>query len=167
MKLYLLRHGEALDREDAAKTGVEDSQRPLILKGKERTKKIMKFTRDFNGRVELIVSSPFLRSQQTAAVAMQILKFDNYLESTELVPEAPPTAFVQWLLREAQQVTSVFVVGHEPQLSAFASLILAGRQQSFIELKKSGLICIDVESFDSLVPENTSLRWILDPKILS
>ena len=166
MKIFLLRHGEALDRDEAKKNGVEDAQRPLISKGKSRTKKIVKFLKGTIGRTDLLVSSPYLRAQQTAAIAMQTIRFDNYLESIELVPEAPPAAFVKWLAKEAQNVTSVFVVGHEPQLSLFASYILSGRQDSMILLKKSGIICIEVESFDSLTPKSTSLRWHLDPKMI-
>src|SRR5690606_5997861 len=86
-------------------------------------------------------------------------------EASELVPEAPPQAFARWLQNSAPRATSVLAVGHEPQLSVFASWCLAGASESFIDLKKSGAICLEIESFDAIAPGRATLKWILGPKI--
>jgi phosphohistidine phosphatase len=164
MKLILFRHGLAVDREIFIEKKMADGLRPLTEKGKDKTRKTAKSLLAQIGETQALVSSPLVRAQQTAEIIGEILPYDRYFECSELVPEAPPQAFANWLKSHVPNATSVVAVGHEPQMSVFASWLLSGLTTSFLDLKKSGMIALEVESFEHLGPRSAELRWLLNPK---
>ena len=166
MRLTIFRHGIAMDREDSIEMKMDDALRPLTEKGREKTRQMAKHLRDHIGPIQILVSSPLVRAQQTAKIISEVLEVEKYMECTELVPDAPPQAFANWLKSHALHVTSVMAVGHEPQLSVFASWILSGNHHSFIDLKKSGALMLEVESFDELEARSAELKWMLSSKLI-
>ncbi len=164
MKLILFRHGLAVDREMALNTKMEDSRRPLTQKGRERTEKMAKILRRMDLDIDLLVTSPLVRAQQTAEILFPVVRAKDIHECAELVPSAPPQAFAQWLKSHSASAICAVAVGHEPQLSVFASWALSGQTESFIELKKSGILCLEVESLDAVSPRSAELKWVLSPK---
>jgi phosphohistidine phosphatase len=166
MKLILCRHGLAIKREEAMEKKMEDSLRPLVDKGYRKTEKLAEFIAKHEPDVQMIASSPFVRAMQTAEILFQQFRVQDIYECVELVPSAPPQAFAQWLKAKAKTKTCVMAVGHEPQLSVFASWLLSGKTDSFIDLKKSGAICIEVESVEDVYAACGALRWVLPPKFL-
>lgn len=166
MKLILFRHGLAVDREWALAQKMDDAKRPLTEKGREKTEKVARVLREWDESYDLIVTSPLLRAQQTTDILKSQLKVKRNAECSELVPSAPPEAFAQWLKGHAVNMTSVIAVGHEPQLSLFASWALTRQPVSFIELKKSGMICLEIESFERFAPGTAELSWLVSPKLL-
>jgi phosphohistidine phosphatase len=164
MKLILFRHGQAVERETALLNKMEDSKRPLTPKGRERTEKMAKILKSMDLDLDLLVTSPLVRAMQTAEIIFPTVKARDISECAELVPSAPPQAFAQWLKTHSKNSTCVMAVGHEPQLGVFASWALAGSTNSFIELKKSGVICLEVESLDEVSARSATLQWILAPK---
>ena len=165
MKLVLVRHGLAIDREDFLKTKKDDSLRPLLLKGRKRSLEMAIQLKKWVGKIDLLVTSPYLRAKQTALIFQRSLKIPRRMEVMELIPSAPPVAFAQWLRANAGMATSVLVIGHEPQLSVFASWVLSGQMQSFIDLKKSGVVGIDIESLQDIHGATGDLKFLIPPKI--
>jgi len=166
MKLILFRHGAAIDREIAILQNMEDSQRPLTDKGRERTEKMAKALKDWEEKIDLIVTSPLVRAQQTAEILNRTLKIKTSVQCAELFPSAPPQAFAQWLKSQSNHSTCVLAVGHEPQLSVFASWALAGVVETFLDLKKSGMVCLEFESFEQITAKSAELSWMVQPKLL-
>ncbi|PIS10410.1 MAG: phosphohistidine phosphatase [Bdellovibrio sp. CG10_big_fil_rev_8_21_14_0_10_47_8] len=166
MKLILFRHGVAMERAEAISQKMEDSQRPLAEKGQVRTEKMGKFLIEREEKVDLLVSSPYLRALQTAEILARIYGVKTIHRCPELVPAAPPQAFAQWLAAYAKTARSVIAVGHEPQLPVFASWILAGTTDSFVDIKKSGVLCLEVETFEKVGPRSGQMRCLLQPKFL-
>lgn len=165
MELILMRHGPAEDREEFAKKNLEDSLRPLTLKGRKRTQKVAMHLRDWmGGEVDLIVSSPFARARQTAELVSQIFLETKVVEAAELVPSSPPQAFKRWLRAHAENHKKILVVGHEPHLSVLASFLMADQLESLLEIKKSGVLCLKVESFKNIAPGTAKLLWLLQPR---
>lgn len=68
-----------------------------------------------------IVASPYLRAQQTARIAAQILGYEEpILTSTRLTPEADPAEL--WAeVRDLAPDSPLLFVAHEPLLSSSAS----------------------------------------------
>lgn len=164
MKLILFRHGLAMERDEAIKIRMEDSLRPLVDKGKEKAKVMSKALHKWEREVDFIVSSPYVRAMETAEILGGVYGGLEIQESAELVPSCPPAAFAQWLKSNAKTATTVVAVGHEPHLSCFASWSLTGSKTSFIDLKKSGMLCLEIESFEDLGPQSALLRWSVQPK---
>lgn len=166
MELILMRHGIAEDRAEFAKKNLEDHLRPLTLKGRRRCQQVSMRLRDWMDDIELIVSSPFTRARQTAEIASQIFMETKVIEAAELVPSSPPQAFCRWLNAHGDEHQKILAVGHEPHLSTLASFLLAGRQESILELKKGGLLSLKLSSFRTAVPNSAELLWLIPPRFI-
>ncbi len=127
--------------------------------------KIAMKLRDQIPAVDLIVTSPYVRAKQTAEILSQIFFDTPIVEASELVPQAPPEALLKWLRAHAKDAKDVIVVGHDPQLCTFASYLLAAKEESFIEIKKSAVVCIKVASFGQMQAGSGILRWAVPPKL--
>lgn len=163
MDLYLLRHSEAVER--GSVEGMSDAKRPLTDKGLRRARVAGHFFRKAEVRFDRILCSPFLRAKTTAELVVQVMKWPGELEFSEhLTPNADPG---RWLGEHRHLVTeagSVLVVGHEPNLSSLAAILLAGSVGSgAIHLRKGGAIRIVVSG---LAPAGGQLEWLLSPKLL-
>lgn len=167
MELIIIRHGNAEEREEFAKKGLEDQLRPLTLKGRKRMQKIFIQLRDQVKGFDAIVSSPFTRARQTAEILSQIYFETKVLEAPELVPQSPPQAFTKWLRTQGRNYKRIAVVGHEPHLSIFVSYLLAGKQHSFIDLKKGGIIGLEIESFEQVEAGGAQLLYSIPPKFFA
>jgi len=167
VELIIIRHGVAEEREDFAKKGLEDQFRPLTLKGRKRMQKVCMGLRDLVKDIDVIASSPFTRARQTAEIVSQIYFDKKVLEVPELVPQSPPQAFVKWLRTQGRNYKRIVVVGHEPHLSTFASLMLTGKAESFIDLKKSGIINLEIESFAQAEAGSAELLYAIPPKVFA
>ncbi len=166
MELILVRHAIAEEREVFAKKNQDDHLRPLTLKGRKKMQKMAMALTDWVGDVDLIVSSPYVRARQTAEILSQIFFETPVVEASELVPQSPSNAFLKWLKLHAREHKKVIAVGHEPQLSCFASFLTAGKSASFMQLKKGGALCLELESFAQAQVESAQLLWLLPPKFI-
>lgn len=167
MELIIIRHALAEVRESFAKKGLEDQLRPLTLKGRKRMQKVCVSLLDHVKTFDVIVSSPYTRARQTAEIVAQIYFETKVIEAPELVPHSPPQAFLKWLRTEGRKYKRIGIVGHEPQLSTFASYLLTGKAESFIDLKKSGIIALGVESFADVQAGKAELLYSIPPKFLT
>lgn len=164
MELILMRHGVAEDREEFAKKKLEDSLRPLTMKGRRRTQKVAMQLRDWFQDIDLIVSSPFTRARQTAELISQIFIDTKVVEAAELVPTSLPQAFKRWLRSHGEDHKRIVAVGHEPQLSVLASFLMADQIEPFLEIKKGGVLCLKIESFKDIAPGSARLLWLIQPR---
>lgn len=161
MKLYLVRHAIA---EEAGTPGYEDdSLRPLTEKGREKMKKIAQALCEVGVEPDLIVSSPFVRARQTADILARELKYKKEpAYSDSLVPTGEPNDMIGEI-NEKYAVDELMLVGHEPNLSSLAGVLLAGNPGLSINLKKGGVCCLSVD--DLRYDRKATLEWLLTPKI--
>jgi len=166
VELIIIRHAVAEEREEFKKKGLEDHLRPLTLKGRKKMQKVCVELREFVKELDLIVSSPLTRARQTAEIVSQIYFETKVVEAPELVPHSPPPAFLKWMRTQIKNQRRIAIVGHEPHLSSFASYMLAGKTESFIDLKKSGIIALELESLTHAEPGSAQLLFSIPPKFL-
>jgi phosphohistidine phosphatase len=161
MNLYLLRHGLATP--GFGSSPKTDALRSLTPKGRKKMVKIAAALRDLGLAFDLIFSSPCLRARQTALIvadAFQARKRLAFIE--ELNVGASPAALAAKLRAQHLLPDNLLLVGHEPQLSGFISLLLTGSSRLQLNLKKAGLAKL---SLASLQPRRTAtLEWLLTPK---
>jgi phosphohistidine phosphatase len=166
MKLILFRHGLAMDRDDAETMKISEELRPLVPKGIKKTEQVAQALFKIEPKIDLFVSSPLLRAMETSKIASRLYSSRKIHQCPELIPQSPPMAFAQWLKTNAGAAQSVVAFGHEPNLSVMASWLLAGTTEAFVELKKSGVLCLEFESFDDIGPRTASLKYLLSPKLM-
>lgn len=164
MELYLLRHGIAVER--GTRGYADDSHRPLTPIGRKKTRKVAKALVNLGIRFDHIFTSPYVRARQTAEIVVEVLKAQRKLRSTgNLVSGASPRELVAELKHLCQDQHRVLLVGHEPDLSEFASLLISGRVDYGMELKKGGLCRLDASPLSA--GRCASLQLLLTPRILT
>jgi phosphohistidine phosphatase len=143
MDLFILRHGIAEERDPQRYP--DDGRRPLTADGKRKLKKISLFLKKTGYGFDLVLTSPLARARQTAEIAASVLGIESRLRETpHLAPSGDPRRLVAEIASSRRQ--SVLLVGHEPYLSGFISVLLSGRQGLGINLKKGGFCHLSAES---------------------
>lgn len=161
MKLYILRHGDAGEPGEAK---VKDGERPLTPKGIQRTKQLAEKLRQMEISFDAILSSPLVRAKETAEIIARELKFDGKVELTDsLTPSGNMENLVRQLTMLRPSPKNVLLVGHEPYLSGFISLLCTGGPGMGLEMKKGGLCRLEVEA--PICGKCAALEWLLPPRL--
>jgi len=161
MMLYLQRHAIA----DELAAGGDDGARQLAPRGRDRMRSIAGGMRALGLKFDVILTSPLARATETAEIvsaAYQNIPPPQVLPALGTgVSPADAAAALKSFARHGH----VMIVGHEPQLSALASLLLTGSTDALhIDLKKGG--CIAIELPNRSGKGGPELRWILTPRQL-
>ena len=162
MDLYLVRHAAAFGRDPDR--WPDDSRRPLTPEGEEEFRLAARGLAGLASRVNVILSSPYLRAWRTSEILSEVGSWPAPEASPVLEPTLPPEKAAQELLSYAS-AGAVAVVGHRPGLHELAAYLLTGTGDGLeIGLKKGGLACIRFDNAPA--PGAGELRWLLTPKVL-
>lgn len=163
MDLLIVRHADAGDRDEFAKTGKPDHLRPLSKKGRRQMERAAPALARLCDAPVALLSSPFTRAMQTAEYVRDAYGSPLQIEETQaLEPERPP-AELQRLLK-SRDAGDAIVVGHEPHLGILASWLLSGAEDAHIELRKGAACLIRFEAHPA--KGAGTLRWLMDAKML-
>ncbi len=145
MNLYLLRHGIAVD--PSVPDFANDAERPLTPKGKRRLLQIAGAMAALKISFDVILSSPYVRAAETAAIVARSLKRRKQLKFTDdLMPGGNPKMLIQLINDLRPRPKNILLVGHEPYLSKLIALLTAGNTNMEIDLKKGSLCKLEAES---------------------
>jgi len=159
MEIYIIRHGIAVDRGTPGYK--KDSDRPLTNEGEDKMHQIAKAMLAMELKFDLILSSPYVRAQQTAQIVAAEL--DEEVTFTDfLMPDGNLLELIRELNDEKPQ--RVLLVGHEPDLSGLVSVLVTGESDAAIELKKGGLCKLSADRV--AFGQCATLNWLLTPKQL-
>lgn len=163
MELYLFRHGIAEEKE----TGIKDEERKLTKEGRQKTEKIAQRLVTLDLHFDLIITSPLVRAQQTAEILITAGLSSQIEQSSHLQPEGNIN---NWLLdwlepRKYPQKTQLALVGHEPNLSNWAEILLWGEAKERLVLKKAGMIGIKLPEKGTPLGRS-QMFWLTPPKYL-
>src|SRR5690348_13977000 len=112
MKLLLIRHAIAEEREDFAKTGKDDRLRPLTDEGRKKMKQVARGLQEIAPEIDLLATSPLTRAAQTGAIVDTVYGGLKEVEIEELSPDSTPADFLLWLRKRKEDC--IAAVGHEP-----------------------------------------------------
>ena len=163
MKLLLVRHGIAEDQEEFAKTKQDDTQRPLTKEGRWKMERVSKGIRRAIPAVDVVASSPLVRSVQSAKIIASRYREVNATTTPSLAPEAAFETFLAWLKRQ-KSTSTIVAVGHEPHLGGLATWLLTGSEESKIAFRKGGACLLEFDSAPSA--GGAVLHWALTPVLL-
>lgn len=161
MQVFLVRHAIAHERNRTR--WPNDSLRPLTSAGIVKFRKAARGLADWLPASAVLLTSPFVRARETAAILAETRGRAKPIECTQLGANQPVSQAFE-LLR-ARKDKAVVLVGHEPYLSGLLSTALAGQHPRLrIEFRKGGAACIEFES--RVEPGRATLCWMLTPKML-
>lgn len=160
MRLLIVRHAKAEEREAHAGTGAPDAERPLTEAGRKSARRIGRALKEILPRIDVLASSPLVRARETARLIAREYRKLDVTELSALAPGLSEKIVLAWLEKQAKEAT-VAVVGHEPDLGRLASWFLTGRDHAFVTLKK-GSACL-LEFPERLAPGQGQLAWLIAP----
>lgn len=159
LQLYLVRHGVAADRGDEYP---DDSKRPLTSHGISRMRKEAKALEALGVSFDLILTSPLVRTRQTADVLAENMGAAPPVQATDALAPAGTTAAVLKELGQHMRLGRIALVGHEPNIGELAARLIGARTP--LPFKKGAVCRIDFEVFP---PKGTGqLVWFATPKML-
>jgi phosphohistidine phosphatase len=159
MKLLLIRHAIAEERENFEKTGKDDRLRPLTDEGRKKMKQAARGLKEVVPHVDLLATSPLTRAAQTGAILDTVYGGLQEVEIEQLSPESTPADFLRWLRK--QKVETVAAVGHEPSLSLILSWLLTGAERRIFAFRKGGACLLEFPG--EVGAGAASLLWALTP----
>ncbi|MEH2151520.1 phosphohistidine phosphatase SixA [Nostoc sp.] len=163
MELYLIRHGIAEDKG----LGIKDEERSLTKEGRQKTEKVAQKLVKLGLNFDLILTSPLVRARQTAEILIAEKLSSQLEESRHLAPDGQISSWLKdWLEpRNYSQNTQLALVGHEPNLSNWAEILLWGEAKASLVLKKAGMIGIKLPETGSPLGRS-QMFWLTPPKYL-
>lgn len=147
-----------------------DSDRSLTADGKIEAAQMAKWLKDDIGRVDIVISSMFVRAKETAEIMADAL--GSYVVSTSMLnevadPDAPLDSQAIWaeIQRLAQQSEEVLIVSHHGVLRQFVPWLMSGGVIRFewgaiAHLKASTSV---LEAFPRV---QGTLHWFVTPKLV-
>lgn len=164
MRIVIIRHGIAQERETFAKSGQEDALRPLTSDGRRKMRKAAKGLKKIVPELDVLATSALTRAVQTAEIITEAYGGElRMLQIAALSPRKPPGALLDWLNAHPPDST-IGLVGHEPHLSTFLCWLLTGLQESFVVLKKGGAAMLEART--PVTAGRARLQWLLKPSQL-
>ena len=150
MDLFLIRHAIAEERS----ADLPDEERALTDKGRMRFEAVVRSLEQAGFRFDRVYHSPWLRAVQTAELLAPIN--DGRLVATVGLAQSPEPRFFSSL--EGERVACV---GHEPWMSAAASLLAVGDPYGgWLRFKKGGVAWLR----GSPTPGGMELRALIPPR---
>ncbi len=153
MKLYFLRHADALD-------GHDDDARPLSARGQREANAIGEFLKRARIAPDAAYASPTLRTRQTVEIALKVCSEIRGKPDEALRNETPQDAFELWLA-QLPAARHLLLVGHAPTLAERVGVLLGFKNLNALALPKAGLVC--VETADR---RRASLLFYVTPALL-
>ena len=159
--VYIVRHAKSSWKD----TGLTDEQRPLLEKGKKRTKKIIDFLHEKKITVDCIISSHAVRALQTAKILAYALHYpDDRIRIDPHVYSSDGERLFDQFYDISEEYDSVMIIGHNPALTDFVNHFLDPRIDN---LPTSGVVSISfhTDRWEEIPTSKFRVNFIIYPKI--
>jgi phosphohistidine phosphatase len=158
--LYLIRHGIAVEPDSQ----MPDEGRSLTSEGKKKTQRVAQRLQKLGLAISLIHSSPLVRARETADIFGET--FDCAVEEQALLaPRGDLGAWLEWFApwqrEHGGKQKAIALIGHEPDLTAWAESLIWGEVRSVLVLKKAGIIGLTVPDQEPFLGQG--LLFLLAP----
>lgn len=156
MHLYIQRHAEA-------ESGERDDQgRSLTPHGRRQATEMGRWLARQIGRVDLILTSPFVRAAQTTALMDDALGCGIVVDLSGLTPDAAPELAWQEIRPHVQGAHHVLVVTHHPLMERLISFLCGAIME---EPGHASIVSVKIDDPAPREPEGV-LRWAVTPDIV-
>jgi len=160
--IYIVRHAKSSwDISDQP-----DEKRPLLEKGKKRTKRVIDFFHKNKISVDYIISSHAVRAHETAKIMAHGLKYPlEEIKIDRQIYYADSDSILNQFYDLPERFKSVMIVGHNPTLTDLANRFL---KTPIENLPTSGVVSFtfDSDKWEEVLVAGRKTNFILFPKEL-
>ncbi len=153
MKLYLVRHGAAVNAED-------DADRVLSENGKSRVKRTASFLKKNGITVNALYHSVKTRARLTAGIIAGKIRSAYGPEEREGLK--PNDGVTQWAEIMTGMNNDTMIVGHLPHLDKLAAKLLTGDEEAeILTIPDGGVLCLERDAAGQW-----RILWFINPDII-
>ncbi len=153
MKLYIVRHGRAVDWGG----GTTDAIRHLTAKGRERFRETVRAACDAGMAVDAIVTSPLVRAVQTADLLAEGLQFEGEVTADPILATGISGRDLPEFLESHADCGAIALVGHNPHFTGLVGDLL-GLVGKFC-MKKGAIVAIELSP--GKVRKDAKFLWMI------
>jgi phosphohistidine phosphatase len=160
--LLLVRHAKSSWQH----AGLSDEQRPLLEKGKKRTKKVIDYLLGEDVKVDLIITSHAVRAYDTARIIAHALGIrEEDLSVSKRMYHATAEHLYDQFFDLSNDINNLMMVGHNPAFTNFANHFL---DKKIDWLPTSGVVSVsfDTNLWVNLPMAPAKTNFVIFPKEL-
>jgi len=160
--LYIVRHAKS----SWEFPELNDDERPLLPKGKKRTRKVISYLLEKQTRVDLIISSHAVRAYETAKLIAKAIDYPvDRIDVRSRLYHADTDDLLNQLFAVPDEIDSVMMVGHNPGFTRFASYFDSAAPDW---LPTSGIVKINFNTsrWNEILAVEPEPAFIVYPKML-
>lgn len=160
--LYLVRHAKSSWNYPE----LMDEERPLLEKGKKRTKKVIDYLLKNKVEVDCIKSSHAVRAMETAKIIAHALNYPvDGIKVERQIYHANAELLFDQFFDLPESVDSLMLVGHNPAFTNFANYFL---DRKIDWLPTSGVVSITfkTDAWDQIIQAKRKTNFVVLPKKL-
>ncbi len=161
-KLYIVRHAKSSWNIE----GISDKERPLLVKGEQRTKMVIDYFKEKELSIDLIISSAAVRAYETAKIIAKSFQYqEDRIRVEDYLYSANAEQMFDIFYDIPDEIDSVMIVAHNPTVTNFANIFLT---QKIDWLPTSGVVALafDVDNWGSCSVLNSKELFYVTPKML-
>jgi phosphohistidine phosphatase len=165
MRIYLVRHSEAVERVPP----VPDVARYLSARGRVSFREMARRFRDAGGLPTRIFTSPLIRAVQTAEILSETVRYAGEIVLDPRLAPGFDVARLGSVLEDCPSEREIAFVGHEPDMGGILTRLLSLSQG--YAMRKGAIAALDLP--DTGDPLRADLAWLLtgdrrieDPAVL-
>ena len=153
MRIYLVRHSEAVDRVPP----MQDAARYLSARGRVSFREMARRFRDAGGLPTRILTSPFIRAVQSAEILSETIRYDGDVVVDPRLSPGFDVAKLNAVLDDCPSEREIAFVGHEPDLGDILTRLLSLPQG--YAMRKGAIAALDLPISGD--PLHARLAWLL------
>ena len=162
MEIYIIRHGDAIDRADPRVTG--DAIRWLTDAGRDEVAISARLLATLGVVPDLVLTSPMVRARQTAEIITDLIGPASGPEvSDHLVYGGSLAGVLEDILRRERH-SRVVLAGHSPSVGELVGYLVWGTPEADVRFRTGEVVRIDLPD-DSPQAGYGDLRWLIPPKV--
>lgn len=161
MELYLMRHGDAIDRE--LPEAEDDAARWLTEEGQDETAIMARFLHRLGVKPQLALSSPLVRAHQTAEIVANLVGPAQITICEDLVYGGSFSAILQ-AIADHGPVKQVLLTGHMPSIGRLVGWLAWNQRDCELRMRTASICRVDLPN-ENATPGFGDLRWLMPPKL--
>jgi len=157
--LYLIRHAKS----DWSDGDLSDFERGLKKRGQRDLETMSSYLSLQGLKPDLILSSLALRAQITAVELGEKIGYGGRIHYMEELYSSRPEILMNVLTLQDDSYDSIFLVGHNPELTEFANFLI---DENFLKMPTLGVLALrlNIDSWADITERCGEIEFFIQPK---